>query len=130
MEVRAHVPSPISPSRYGLDPQDIFIDTLALPLSTGMVESRRDGIETIEAIRRIRPSSGRAYDPRTLQRLVGLNPAARQVLNSVFLHECSTPVWTPHRARVEAPAAHRIDEDARRVCLDLIYDDAATTTTR
>ena len=38
-------------SRYGLDPHDIFIDTLALPLSTGMVESRRDGIETIEAIR-------------------------------------------------------------------------------
>jgi len=35
-------------------PQDIFIDTLALPLSTGMVESRRDGIETIEAIRRIK----------------------------------------------------------------------------
>ena len=33
-------------TRYGLDAQDIFIDTLALPLSTGMVESRRDGIET------------------------------------------------------------------------------------
>ena len=53
----------------------------------------------------------------------GLNPAARQVLNSVFLHECSD-------AGLDAAIVHaskilplnRIDDEARRVCLDLIYD--------
>src|SRR5204862_507760 len=37
--------------RYGLKPEDLMFDALALPLSTGMEESRRDGIETIEGIR-------------------------------------------------------------------------------
>src|SRR5580704_702276 len=111
-------------SRYGLDPQDIFIDTLALPLSTGMVESRRDGIETIEAIRRIKTELPGVRTILGLSNVsFGLNPAARQVLNSVFLHECSD-------AGLDAAIVHaskllplnRIDEEARRVCLDLIYD--------
>ena len=111
-------------TRYGLDPQDIFIDTLALPLSTGMVESRRDGIETIEAIRRIKAELPGVRTILGLSNVsFGLNPAARQVLNSVFLHECSD-------AGLDAAIVHaskllplnRIDEDARRVCLDLIYD--------
>ncbi|MDE3065731.1 MAG: homocysteine S-methyltransferase family protein, partial [Acidobacteriota bacterium] len=40
--------------RYGLSPSDIFIDPLALPISTGMEESRRDGLETLNALRRLR----------------------------------------------------------------------------
>jgi len=44
----------IATTKYGLSASDIFIDPLALPLSTGMEESRKDGIETIEAIRRIK----------------------------------------------------------------------------
>ncbi len=111
-------------TRYGLDPQDIFIDTLALPLSTGMVESRRDGIETIEAIRRIKAELPGVRTILGLSNIsFGLNPGARQVLNSVFLHECSD-------AGLDAAIVHaskllplnRIDEEARRVCLDLIYD--------
>src|SRR5665213_607962 len=111
-------------SRYGLDPHDIFIDTLALPLSTGMVESRRDGIETIEAIRRIKAELPGVRTILGLSNIsFGLNPGARQVLNSVFLHECSD-------AGLDAAIVHaskllplnRIDEEARRVCLDLIYD--------
>jgi 5-methyltetrahydrofolate--homocysteine methyltransferase len=111
-------------SRYGLDPQDIFIDTLALPLSTGMIESRRDGIETIEAIRRIKAELPGVRTILGLSNVsFGLNPAARQVLNSVFLHECSD-------AGLDAAIVHaskllplnRIDDEARRVCLDLIYD--------
>jgi 5-methyltetrahydrofolate--homocysteine methyltransferase len=111
-------------ARYGLDPQDIFIDTLALPLSTGMVESRRDGIETIEAIRRIKAELPGVRTILGLSNIsFGLNPGARQVLNSVFLHECS-------EAGLDAAIVHaskllplnRIDEEARRVCLDLIYD--------
>ena len=37
--------------RYGLAPEDLLFDPLVLPISTGMEESRRDGIETIEGIR-------------------------------------------------------------------------------
>ncbi|HVA70242.1 MAG TPA: methionine synthase [Acidimicrobiales bacterium] len=111
-------------SRYGLDPHDIFIDTLALPLSTGMVESRRDGIETLEAIRRIKVE---LPDVRTILGLsnisFGLNPAARQVLNSVFLHEAADAgldAAIVHASKILP--LHRIDEEARQVCLDLIYD--------
>ena len=111
-------------TRYGLDPQDIFIDTLALPLSTGMIESRRDGIETIEAIRRIKAELPGVRTILGLSNIsFGLNPGARQVLNSVFLHECS-------EAGLDAAIVHaskllplnRIDDEARRVCLELIYD--------
>jgi 5-methyltetrahydrofolate--homocysteine methyltransferase len=111
-------------SRYGLNPQDIFIDALALPLSTGMVESRRDGIETIEAIRRIKAEMPGVRTILGLSNVsFGLNPAARQVLNSVYLHECA-------EAGLDAAIVHaskllplaRVDEEARRVCLDLIYD--------
>src|SRR5262249_7391008 len=42
--------------RYGLAPEDLLFDPLVLPITTGMEESRRDGIETIEGIRRIRES--------------------------------------------------------------------------
>ncbi len=111
-------------SRYGLDARDIFIDPLALPLSTGMVESRRDGIETIEAIRRIKSELPGVRTILGLSNIsFGLNPAARQVLNSVFLHECA-------QAGLDAAIVHaskilplaRIDGDARQICLDLIYD--------
>jgi 5-methyltetrahydrofolate--homocysteine methyltransferase len=111
-------------TRYGLDPHDIFIDTLALPLSTGMVDSRRDGIETIEAIRRIKDELPGVRTILGLSNIsFGLNPAARQVLNSVFLHECAD-------AGLDAAIVHaskllplnRVDEEARKVCLDLIYN--------
>src|SRR5487761_2307922 len=111
-------------TRYGLAATDIFIDPLALPLSTGMIESRRDGIETIEAIRRIKAELPGVRTILGLSNVsFGLNAAARQVLNSVFLHECA-------EAGLDAAIVHaskilplaRVDEEARRVCLDLIYD--------
>ncbi len=111
-------------SRYGLDPRDIFIDPLALPLSTGMAESRRDGIETIEAIGRIKSELPGVRTILGLSNVsFGLNPAARQVLNSVFLHECAAAgldAAIVHASKI-LPLA-RIDDQARAVCLDLIYD--------
>ncbi len=110
--------------RYGLDAHDIFIDPLALPLSTGMIESRRDGIETIEAIRRIKAEIPGVRTILGLSNIsFGLNPAARQVLNSVFLHECANAgldAAIVHASKI-LPLA-RVDERARQVCLDLIYD--------
>ena len=79
----------IAVERYGLAPEDLLFDPLALPLSTGMEESRRDGIETIEGIRSIKAELPGVSTILGLSNVsFGLNPAARQVLNSVFLHEC------------------------------------------
>jgi 5-methyltetrahydrofolate--homocysteine methyltransferase len=111
-------------NRYGLDPHDIFIDTLALPLSTGMVDSRRDGIETLDAIRRVKTEVPGVRTILGLSNIsFGLNPAARQALNSVFLHEAAEAgldAAIVHASKILP--LHRIDDETRRVCLDLIYD--------
>ena len=110
--------------RYGLDPSDLFIDALALPLSTGMEESRKDGIETIEAIRRIKAELPGVHCVLGISNVsFGLSPAARQVLNAVFLHECveaGLDAAIVHAGRI-APL-HKIDPAHRKICLDLIYD--------
>ncbi len=114
----------IATERYGLHPEDLLFDALALPLSTGMEESRKDGIETIEGIRRIKAELPGVYTVLGLSNVsFGLNPAARQALNSVFLHECV-------EAGLDAAIVHaskilplsKIGERAREVCLDLVYD--------
>ena len=110
--------------RYGIEPTDLFFDALALPLSTGMEESRRDGVETIEGIRRIKAELPGVRTILGLSNVsFGLTPAARHVLNSVFLHECQQAgldAAIVHAARI-MPLA-KIDERAREVCLDLVYD--------
>ncbi len=114
----------IAVERYGLDPEDLLFDALALPLSTGMEESRLDGIETIEGIRSIKEELPGVSTILGLSNVsFGLNPAARQVLNSVFLHECVS-------AGLDSAIVHaskilplsRIDDRAKEVCLDLVYD--------
>ena len=114
----------IAVERYGLRPQDLLFDPLALPLSTGMEESRKDGIETIEGIRRIKAELPGVYTVLGLSNVsFGLNPAARQVLNSVFLHECvqaGLDAAIVHASKI-LPLA-KIDDRAKEVCLDLIYD--------
>jgi 5-methyltetrahydrofolate--homocysteine methyltransferase len=114
----------IAVERYGLAPEDLLFDALALPLSTGMEESRGDGIETIEGIRSIKAELPGVSTILGLSNVsFGLNPAARQVLNSVFLHECV-------EAGLDSAIVHaskilplsRIDERAKEVCLDLVYN--------
>ncbi|HSS12191.1 MAG TPA: dihydropteroate synthase, partial [Acidimicrobiales bacterium] len=110
--------------RYGLEPTDLLFDALALPLSTGMEESRRDGIETIEGIRRIKselPGVGTILGLSNIS--FGLTPAARHVLNSVFLHEAQQAgldAAIVHAARIMP--LNKIDPRAVEVCLDLVYD--------
>ncbi len=114
----------LAEERYGLDRGDIFIDPLALPLSTGMEDSRRDGRETIEAIRQIREQLPGVRTILGLSNIsFGLKPAARQVLNSVFLHECQAAgldAAIVHASKI-LPLA-KIDDEVRQICLDLIYD--------
>ena len=110
--------------RYGMEPSDLLFDALALPLSTGMEESRRDGIETIEGIRRIKAELPGVHTILGLSNVsFGLMPAARHVLNSVFLHECveaGLDAAIVHAGRI-MPLS-RIPERQREVCLDLVYD--------
>ncbi|ASW57682.1 methionine synthase [Plantactinospora sp. KBS50] len=110
--------------RWGMRRSDILIDALTFPIATGQEETRRDGIETIEAIREItRRYPGVNFTLGISNVSFGLNPAARQVLNSVFLHECQQAGLTSaivHASKI-LPVS-RIPEDHREVALDLIYD--------
>jgi 5-methyltetrahydrofolate--homocysteine methyltransferase len=110
--------------RYGLEASDLLVDPLALPLSTGMEESRRDGIETIEGIRKIKAELPGVHTILGLSNVsFGLSGAARQVLNSVFLHECAAAgldAAIVHASKILP--LHKIDDRAREVCLDLVYD--------
>ena len=110
--------------RYGLAPEDLLFDPLALPLSTGMEESRRDGIETIEAIRRIKAELPGVHTVLGLSNVsFGLAPKARQALNSVFLHECvqaGLDAAIVHAGKILP--LHRLGDRERELCLDLVYD--------
>ncbi|MEO9330140.1 methionine synthase [Gordonia aurantiaca] len=109
---------------WGLAEEDIIIDTLTFPISTGQEEVRRDGIETIEAIRRLKQAHPDVHFTLGISNIsFGLNPAARQVLNSVFLHECvqaGLDTAIVHASKI-LPMA-RIPEEHRQVALDLVYD--------
>ena len=110
--------------RYGIAPEDLLFDPLVLPISTGMEESRRDGIETIEGIRLIKESlPGVATIVGLSNVSFGLSPAARHALNSVFLHECQQAgldAAIVHAARIVP--LNKLDPRVVEVCLDLIYD--------
>ena len=103
---------------------DIMIDCLTFPIATGQEETRRDGIETIEAIREIKRRHPEVQTTLGLSNVsFGLSPAARQVLNSVFLHECV-------EAGLDSAIVHaskilpmsKIPAEQLEVALDLVYD--------
>ncbi|WJZ02656.1 methionine synthase [Corynebacterium freiburgense] len=109
---------------WGLKQEDIIVDCLTFPISTGQEETRGDGIETINAIRELKAKYPNVHTTLGLSNIsFGLNPAARQVLNSVFLHECI-------EAGLDTAIAHsskilpmnRIDPRQREVALDMVYD--------
>src|ERR1700729_1509067 len=111
-------------TNYGLRTCDIIVDCLTFPIATGQEETRRDAIETIEAIRQVKQ---RYPDVQTTLGVsnvsFGLNPAARAVLNSVFLDECiraGLDSAIVHASRI-MPIA-RIPDEQLQVALDLVYD--------
>ncbi|MGH3746589.1 MAG: methionine synthase, partial [Micromonosporaceae bacterium] len=108
----------------GIDRSDILVDCLTFPISTGQEETRRDGVETIEAIREItRLYPGVNFTLGVSNVSFGLNPAGRQVLNSVFLHECQQAGLTSaivHASKI-LPMS-KIPDEQREVALDLVYD--------
>src|SRR3954469_662964 len=78
----------LATEKYGMRPVDIIFDALTLPISTGQDEYRRAGIETLEAVRRIREELPECHTILGVSNIsFGLNTYARRVLNSVFMHE-------------------------------------------
>jgi 5-methyltetrahydrofolate--homocysteine methyltransferase len=120
----AHRIYDLATQRYGIDPTDLIFDPLTFPLSTGDDDLRGDAMETIEAIRRIKTELPGARTILGVSNVsFGLKPAARHVLNSVFLHECreaGLDAAIVHAARILP--MHKIDEQAREIALDLIHD--------
>jgi len=123
MEI-AHRIHTIATTQYGLSASDLIFDTLTFPLSTGDDDLRRDAMATMDAIRRIKTEIPGAYTTLGVSNVsFGLNPASRQVLNSVFLHESQIAGLDSaivHSSKI-IPLA-RIPEEQKQVCLDLIYD--------
>jgi 5-methyltetrahydrofolate--homocysteine methyltransferase len=111
-------------SNWGIHVGDILIDTLTFPIATGQEETRRDGLETITAIRSLKEAFPEVQTTLGVSNVsFGLNPAARVVLNSVFLHECveaGLDSAIVHPSKITPMA--RIDARQKEVALDLIYD--------
>jgi 5-methyltetrahydrofolate--homocysteine methyltransferase len=109
---------------WGMREQDIILDCLTFPIATGQEETRRDGLETIEAIAELKRRHPSVQTTLGLSNIsFGLKPAARQVLNSVFLHECvqvGLDSAIVHPSKI-LPLA-RIPDEQREVALDLVYD--------
>ncbi|MEX0587863.1 MAG: dihydropteroate synthase, partial [Cyanobium sp.] len=109
---------------FGIPAHEIFYDPLALPISTGIEEDRLNGAATVEAIRRIRTDLPGVHVVLGVSNVsFGLSPAARIVLNSVFLHDCceagmDAAIVSPIKI---LPLA-KISEEHQKVCRDLIYD--------
>ncbi|MDP9494159.1 MAG: methionine synthase [Actinomycetota bacterium] len=120
----AHRIHDLAVNRYGLESSDLIFDALTFPLSTGDDDLRRDGIATLEAIRRIKtelPGVRTALGVSNIS--FGLNPAARRILNSVFLHEAvdaGLDAAIVHAGKIEPLS--KMDPEQRKVCLDLVYD--------
>ncbi|MGZ8847323.1 MAG: vitamin B12 dependent-methionine synthase activation domain-containing protein, partial [Pyrinomonadaceae bacterium] len=108
----------------GLPASDIFFDPLALPISTGIEEDRRNALETIEGIKRIKAALPGCFTILGVSNIsFGLNPASRVVLNSVFLHdavEAGLDAAIVNASKIEP--LNRIGEQELKVARDLIYD--------
>lgn len=83
----AHRLLDLAVNRYGLEASDLIFDALTFPLGSGQEDLRKDGVATLEAIRRIKRELPGVFTILGVSNVsFGLKPAARQVLNSVFLH--------------------------------------------
>jgi len=107
-----------------LPASDIFFDSLALPISTGIEEDRRNALETIKGIRQIKAELPGAFTILGVSNIsFGLNPASRVVLNSVFLHdavEAGLDAAIVNASKIEP--LNRIGEQELKVARELIYD--------
>src|SRR5499433_1305640 len=84
----AHRIHDLATKKYGIRPVDLIFDALTLPISTGQEEYRTAGIETLNAIRRIKQELPEVKTILGVSNIsFGLNVYARRVLNSVFMKQ-------------------------------------------
>nr|WP_277628147.1 methionine synthase [Arsenicicoccus dermatophilus] len=109
---------------HGMHVEDIVVDCLTFPVATGQEETRRDAVETIEAIRELTTRYPGVQTTLGVSNVsFGLKPAARVVLNSVFLDECVKAGLTSaivNSAKI-LPIS-RIPAEQLQVALDLVHD--------
>jgi 5-methyltetrahydrofolate--homocysteine methyltransferase len=109
---------------WGMLTSDILIDCLTFPIATGQEETRRDGIETLNAIAELKKKYPDVQTTLGVSNVsFGLNSAARIVLNSVFLAEAvkmGLDSAIVHPSKI-TPIS-RIDPKQLKVAMDLVYD--------
>ena len=109
---------------YGLAPGDLVFDALTFTLATGDAEWIDSARETIEGIRLIKRELPGVFTILGVSNVsFGLTPAARSVLNSVFLHHC---VQAGLDAAIVNPAHvtpyAEIPPDERELADDLVFN--------
>ncbi len=111
-------------NQHGLAPHDLFFDPLVLPISTGMEKDRPSALETIAGVKRIAKRFPQCQITAGLSNVsFGLKPAARQVLNSVFLHELVEAGLTSAIVHVsKILPRNKIDDTQWDAALNLIYN--------
>ncbi len=110
---------------YGMHPHDLIFDALTFTLGSGDEEFRRAGIETLEAIRRIKKEFPGVHTLLGVSNIsFGLSPHVRHVLNSVFLHhaiEAGLDMAIVHAGKIMP--LYKVDERGRELSRQLIFDE-------
>ena len=110
--------------RWGLGVGDVIVDCLTFPITTGQEETRGDAVETLKAITEVKARYPGVHTTLGVSNVsFGLNPAARQVLNYVFLHEAveaGLDSAIVNQSKI-VPLA-KIPDEQREVALDLVYN--------
>jgi len=110
--------------KHGLRPEDLLFDLLTFTVGSGDESMRDAAIETLNAIKRVKeelPGVGFTLGVSNIS--FGLRPAARKVLNSVFLHEAvQAGLNTAIVDAAKVPPYAAISEEDRTFCLDLLYN--------
>jgi 5-methyltetrahydrofolate--homocysteine methyltransferase len=110
--------------RHGLPAADLIIDPLTFTICTGSEADRKLGLWTLEAVEGIAAALPECQIILGLSNIsFGLNPAARHVLNSVFLDHALRRGLTGaivHLSKILP--LHKIPEAEVQAAEDLIYD--------
>ena len=114
----------IDATESGIKPYELFYDPLALPISTGLEEDRKNGLETIKAIKLIKDLYPEVHLILGISNVsFGLSTAARVVLNSIFLNEA---IKAGLDSAIVSPSKilplNKISKEEIKICMDLIYD--------
>jgi 5-methyltetrahydrofolate--homocysteine methyltransferase len=110
--------------KHGISPDDILFDPLTFTICTGNEDDRKLALWTLDGIRMISAAFPRAGILLGLSNVsFGLKPAARHVLNSVFLHHAREAGLTAAIVHADKIVPlYKVPEHQRQVCEDLIFD--------